>query len=224
MSGGSAEAPGRPVVALGDESVPVGRIFCIGRNYAEHVREMGAEPPSSPVMFLKPAESLLEVGRPIPFPRHGRDLEHEVELVLLLGNRGAGWERVEGVGLGLDLTLRDIQARAKRAGLPWETAKAFEASAPVGPLQPPSGRRRFRFECRVNGELRQRADTDRMLFGVPELIAALGRVWRLRRGDLLFTGTPEGVGPLVPGDRVTVASEQLGACSWSVEPPETTDS
>lgn len=209
-----------PNVRVDGRAHEVRRVFCIGRNYADHVREMGNAPPSAPVIFMKPPSSLVAAGCAIRFPSHGAELHHEAEIVVLIGGAGSGWARVAGVGLGLDLTLRDVQARLKQSGLPWEAAKAFESSAPIGDLVSPGhlpDPEALRFECRVNGELRQRGDSADMTRSVPELIEAIGSVWELAAGDLIFTGTPAGVGPLVPGDRVEVEGPGLGKFAWVIE-------
>ena len=201
------------------------RVFCIGRNYAAHVAELDNELPDAPVVFLKPAQSLVPLGARVPIPRHGGGLQQEAELVLLLGrdrnpsSESDAWDLVAGVSLGFDLTLRELQSRLKREGLPWEAAKAFEASAPVGSFVPVTAlqnRDRIQFECSVNGELRQQADTALMLFPVPRLLVELGRIWRLRAGDLVFTGTPAGVGSLAAGDRIEVSSAQIGSFAWDL--------
>lgn len=199
------------------------RIFCVGRNYAAHAREMGAERPQSPVFFMKPGSSRVSPGR-LALPSGQGRVDFEGELVLLLsGNR----ERpVAGVGLGVDLTLRERQAELKRQGLPWEVAKAFDGSALVSPLSPfrgelDDGIAAIQLETRVNGELRQQASATDMLFRPSELLAHLGRYWQLRPGDLLFTGTPEGVGPVCPGDviemRAVTQEGVLGPFQWQLE-------
>lgn len=208
------------MIGVGDLQVEPCRVFCIGLNYADHVREMGNRPPREPVVFMKPRESLVPAGSVIPFPGHGEELHHEAEIVLALsGKMSLGWDGVLGVGLGLDLTLRDVQARLRSAGLPWEAAKAFEGSAPLGGFVRPqdlADRDAVGFECRVNGELRQTGNTSDLVFDVPALVAALSRVWRLRPGDLVYTGTPAGVGPLRPGDRIEVAGEEIGTFAWEI--------
>lgn len=210
------------MIDIGDTRIEPCRVFCIGMNYGAHVHEMGGRIPEQPVVFMKPRESLVPAGTTIPFPAHGQELHHEAEMVVAIGDAQAmGWERVAGVGLGLDLTLRDLQSRLKAAGLPWEPAKAFEGSAPLGGFVRPrelADPDALRFECRVNGELRQVGETADLLFPVPDLLAALSRVWRLRTGDLVYTGTPSGIGPLRPGDRVEVASDEIGIFTWHIGP------
>jgi len=184
---------------------PVRRIFCIGRNYAAHAREMGAEAPAEPVVFMKPPQSLVAPG-PVQLPRGRGAVHHELELVVALDESGPA-----GMALGLDLTLREEQAALKRAGLPWERCKAFEQSAALGPfVAPPDDWQALQFE----GRRHQAADTANMLFGVAQLLDWLGRHWTLRPGDLVYTGTPEGVGPVVPGDRFRVAGEGFETSEW----------
>lgn len=199
------------------------RIFCIGRNYADHAREMGGAPPSEPVIFMKPATSLITEGMPLNLPRGRGSVHHETELVLALGREGAdlGPESalalVAGVSVGLDLTLRDEQNRLKKDGNPWELAKAFDGSAVVGRFVAAP----FKFDpqalglrCTVSGELRQQGNTRDMVFSIGELLSFLSRRWRLLAGDLVYTGTPAGVGPLIPGDQVEVEAEHVGRFVW----------
>ncbi|HKV96417.1 MAG TPA: fumarylacetoacetate hydrolase family protein [Gammaproteobacteria bacterium] len=201
------------------------RIFCIGRNYAEHVKEMGAPRPSEPVMFMKPATSLVREGEPLVLPKDQGSVHHEMELVVAIGREGVqiptsqALNYVAGVTLGIDLTLRDLQSKLKQAGQPWERAKSFDGSAPVGKFTAWSGQtdiQSIEMRCTVNGALRQHGNTRDMLFPVAEIIAFLSRYWRLLPGDLIFTGTPVGVGPLVSGDRISIESPQIGGFSWNV--------
>ncbi|HET6912419.1 MAG TPA: fumarylacetoacetate hydrolase family protein [Rhodanobacteraceae bacterium] len=189
---------------------PVHRIYCIGRNYAEHAKEMGAEVVSrgNPVFFLKPADAIV-TGTEVPYPSVTKELHHEVEMVVALSSGGRDIDAsraldcVFGYGVGLDLTRRDLQAAAKAKGLPWDTAKAFDASAPVSALRAASEighPARARLSLRVNGEVRQDTDVADMIFPVADIIAELSKLFELRAGDLIFTGTPAGVGPLARGD------------------------
>jgi fumarylpyruvate hydrolase len=188
----------------------VHRIYCIGRNYAEHAREMGADVVSrgNPVFFLKPADAIVPGGE-VPYPSVTKELHHEVVMVVALSSGGRdidaarALECVFGYGVGLDLTRRDLQAAAKAKGLPWDTAKAFDASAPVSALRAASEighPSRARLSLRVNGEVRQDTDIADMIFSVADIIAELSKLFELRAGDLIFTGTPAGVGPLARGD------------------------
>jgi len=199
------------------------RVFCIGRNYAEHATEMGAPKPAEPVVFMKPATSLVAEGQPLVLPKGQGSVHHEMELVVAIGNEGAdipaaaALGHVAGVTLGVDLTLRDLQSRLKQAGQPWELSKSFDGSAAIGkfiswPAQ--SDIQNINMRCTVNGALRQQGNTREMLFPVATIIAFLSRYWRLLPGDLIYTGTPAGVGPLVPGDRVGIESTEIGRFQW----------
>ncbi len=190
---------------------PVHRIYCVGRNFAEHAREMGAEVDrGTPVFFMKPADAVVIDGN-VPYPTATADLHHEVELVVALGRDADGvvpvadaLDLVFGYSVGLDLTRRDLQARAKDKRLPWDTSKGFDASAPLAPIVPvartgrePAGR----LWLEVNGGLRQQAPLSEMVFGVAEIIHELSALFALRAGDLVFMGTPAGVAALSRGDR-----------------------
>jgi fumarylpyruvate hydrolase len=207
---------------------PVRRIFCVGRNYADHVREMGNDPKSEPpIFFTKPADAVVENGASISYPLNTADLHHEVELVLALGEGGAAisearaLECIWGYGVGCDLTRRDRQAEAKKGGTPWDVAKAFDQSAPVGALTPVRGGAPLyavRIWLAVNGVSKQEGDLAQMIWSPAEIIAALSLSWRLMPGDLIFTGTPAGVGPLNPGDRVECGVAGLTTLSFSIAP------
>ena len=200
---------------------PVHRIYCIGRNYADHAKEMGATADrSQPVFFLKPADAIVAEGGDIPYPQATTDLHHEVEMVVALAGGGRdiavdrALEHVYAYGVGLDLTRRDLQAIAKTKSLPWDSAKAFDRSAPVSALRPVTDLhhpRAARLTLSVNGTLRQRADIAHMVFSVPEIIHELSKLWELVPGDLVFTGTPAGVAALVRGDRFRAELEGIAA-------------
>lgn len=207
-----APPPVPSVPIIGSQArFPVRRIFCIGRNYAEHAREMGATVDrGQPVFFLKPADALVTDGADVPYPPATRQLHHEVEMVLALGagGRDLDAQRAAAIvlahGVGLDLTRRDLQARCKAAGLPWDIAKAFDHSAPISALHPVTAARPAAdavLSLEVNGIERQRASIDAMIWPVAEILAELSRLFELRPGDLVFTGTPAGVAELHPGDR-----------------------
>ncbi len=220
----------RPGVAVAETAArfPVRRIFCVGRNYADHVREMGSDPKSEPpVFFTKPADAVVENGSAIAYARNTANLHHEVELVVALGSGGAeiaeiaALDHVWGYGVGVDLTRRDRQGEAKQAGAPWDVAKAFDQSAPVGALTPAlaCGRKTAgRIWLSVNGEIRQDADLSQMIWSIPEIIAALSCFWVLQAGDLIFTGTPAGVGPLRVGDAVACGIDGLTPLQFSIGP------
>lgn len=204
----------------------ISRIFCIGRNYREHAHELQNAVPEKPVIFMKPPACLVPNGVSISFPSFGHQLHHEVEVVVMIGKKGKVTDErqavdyINGVTLGLDLTLRDVQQELKQKGLPWEKAKAFEQSAPIGEFtQYHNGidLNNISFSCTVNGQIRQSGNTKDMIFSIPVLLVALSTIWTLQPGDLLFTGTPAGVGPLNRGDTIAVSSHQLGNYSWVIE-------
>ena len=201
------------------------RIFCVGRNYAEHAKELGnlmPAPSSTPIIFMKPVTSLVQ-GDTLVLPKDLGAVHHEMELVLQLGRGGsaipesAALAHVAAASLGLDLTLRDEQARLKQAGSPWELAKAFDGAAALGSFTSAGGLdlQALDMRCTVNGVLRQQGNTRDMLYPVATIISFLSRRWRLLPGDLIYTGTPAGVGPLVPGDRIEISSPALGSFAWT---------
>jgi acylpyruvate hydrolase len=200
----------------------VNRIFCIGKNYAEHISELGHVDDGQCLIFMKPPSSVVPAGAPIPLPRNRGSIHHEAELVIRLSGGGAdipaarALAHIDAITLGLDLTLRDLQAGLKQRGAPWELAKAFDGAAPLGDWTPYKGQdlQALEFTCHVNGALRQSGNTADMLFPVPRLIHILSTTWALQPGDVVFTGTPAGVGPLVPGDRVTLESAAMGRFEW----------
>jgi 2-keto-4-pentenoate hydratase/2-oxohepta-3-ene-1,7-dioic acid hydratase in catechol pathway len=202
------------------------RIFCIGKNYAEHVAELsqpGEANDGDCVMFMKPASAQVAEDEPIVLPRGLGSVHHEAELVVMLTGGGRdipedeALDCVAGLTLGLDLTLRDLQTRLKSRGEPWERAKAFDCSAPLGDFKPYLAQdlQALSFTCHVNGQLRQQGHTRDMRYTVARQIHLLSQLWALAPGDVLFTGTPKGVGPLNPGDTVTLASPTLGHYSWN---------
>ncbi|HPR65111.1 MAG TPA: fumarylacetoacetate hydrolase family protein [Thermoanaerobaculia bacterium] len=198
----------RTIYREGTAPVEAGRIFCLTRNYAAHAKEMGADPTKLPSIFMKPATAIvqLEADRDVPVthPSHGKDLHHEVELVMLCLNPD---DNRYAFGVGVDLTLRDIQADLKARSLPWEAAKAFDQSAPVGSFFEAHllNRETLRIELYVNEELRQSGTVDQMIIPLEEIPSYVGRIFPLRPGDLIFTGTPEGVASIQRGDRVEIS-------------------
>ncbi|HET7126206.1 MAG TPA: fumarylacetoacetate hydrolase family protein [Lysobacter sp.] len=201
----------------GGGTFPVHRIYCVGRNFAEHAREMGASAPASkaergtPVFFLKPADAIVVDGI-VPYPPGTNDLQHEVELVVALGrdappgaiDAGDAMALVLGVGVGLDLTRRDLQSAAKTKGLPWDTGKAFDHAAPLSelvPLAEAGDLDALDLALEVNGETRQHGVLADLIWNVAEILHELSKFYALRAGDLVFMGTPAGVAPLHPGDR-----------------------
>lgn len=188
------------------------KILCIGRNYAAHIAEMRSETPDEPVIFDKPSTALLPDGQPFVYPTFSQDIHHEIELVLRVSAGGKdiavadAARHYDAIGLGIDFTARDLQAKAKAKGLPWTTAKAFDGSAPIGrvfrPVSDFADLKNITFSLRVNGEERQRGTSSLMIHSFDEMVSYVSRYITLEPGDLLFTGTPEGVGPVRPGDKL----------------------
>ena len=188
------------------------RIFAIGRNYAAHIAELNNERPDEPVIFTKPDTAVLRNNEPFYYPEFSKDIHHEVEIVLRVAREGKYIEEkfahkyYDKIGLGIDFTARDLQQKAKDKGLPWAIAKGFNGSAPVSDFRPVSDfpdLSDITFRLEVNGEKRQEGNTSLMLFPFDYIISYLSRFFTLKAGDLIFTGTPEGVGPVVVGDRLT---------------------
>jgi fumarylpyruvate hydrolase len=206
-----ASVPVRIPVRHSAQTFPVHRVYCIGRNYHEHAREMGVQVEQDvPVFFMKPADALCR-QEAVPYPTATDDLHHEVELVLALGSGGAQLDEataencIIGYALGIDLTRRDLQAKAKKNGTPWDSAKGFDHSAPISELLLKSEVGRLHsagISLHVNGALRQSDDLSNMARSPAQVVAALSQFWTLAAGDVVFTGTPAGVGPLHRGDRV----------------------
>jgi fumarylpyruvate hydrolase len=208
-----------PVAGTG-ESFPVSRVYCVGRNYAEHAVEMGHDPDRElPFFFAKPADAVVPKGGTLPFPTATEDLHHEIELVVALGEGGSDLSTsdalscVFGYAVGLDMTRRDLQAEAKKAGRPWDMAKGFDRSAPISAVRPASEighPERGSIWLRVNDELRQEGDLNQQIWKVPETIAYLSTLVEVRPGDLIMTGTPKGVGPVSRGDRLMGHIDEVG--------------
>lgn len=193
------------------EEISVGKILCLGRNYADHAKEMHADVPERPVVFLKPSSGIIHDGEDITIPKLSREVHHEVELVVAIGKTGKHISRknandfILGYGVGLDMTLRDLQNEAKDKGLPWSVAKGFDTSAPVSDIIPVSMVQQpseLEIRCKVNGVLRQSSGVDKMIFSVEDVISYLSTIFTLERGDLIFTGTPAGVGKVDSGDQI----------------------
>jgi fumarylpyruvate hydrolase len=213
-------------VISSDDRFPVRRIFCVGRNYAEHVREMGGDPRDElPIFFTKPADALVAGVAQVPYPPGTQDLHHEVELVVALRRGGIriavadALNHVYGYAVGNDLTRRDLQLQARQKGLPWDMSKGFDASAQISRIHtvdqvghPASGA----IWLKVNGEFRQQSTLQQMIWSVPEIISTLSALVQLQAGDLLFTGTPDGVGPLVVGDEVSAGIEGLDRLEFAI--------
>jgi len=226
-AGGWAWEPApRPAldIAGSERRFPVRRIYCVGQNYRAHAQEMGGSGREPPFFFAKPADAVCTAPA-VPYPPQTQDLHHEVELVVALHGGGrdiepaAALSHVFGYAVGVDLTRRDLQAAAKKSGRPWTTAKGFDHSAPVSPLQP-ADRCGHPFSAaiglEVNGEQRQEGNTADMTWSVPEIIVELSRFFELRAGALIFTGTPAGVGPLRPGDRVACRIEGVASLEFEI--------
>lgn len=200
------------------ERVPVGKLLCVGRNYADHAREMGATAPAEPFFFLKPATAVVPSGGDIEMPPGIGAVHHEVEISALIGTRARrvaeadALRHVQGYALALDMTARDLQAKAKKEGLPWTLAKGLDTFAPLGEFAPASAvpdPQALTFELAVNGDVRQRGNAQDMVHGVAALIAYASRFITLEPGDVLLTGTPAGVGPVQDGDRLVARAAGL---------------
>ena len=196
------------------------KIICIGRNYAEHAKEMKSEVPTEPVFFMKPDTALLKDNEPFYFPDFTKDLHHEIEVVLKISKVGKhiaeafAHKYYEELSLGIDFTARDLQAQCKAKGLPWEKAKSFDGSAPIGKFVKKSelgDLQNLHFELSINNELRQKGNTSDLLFSFDKVIAYVSQFVTLKVGDLIYTGTPEGVGPVAIGDKLkgTLNGEEL---------------
>jgi fumarylpyruvate hydrolase len=196
------------VISGSEQRFQVRRIYCVGRNYADHAREMGNDPSRDlPFFFGKPADAVVGSGR-LPFPSHTAELHHEVELVIALHGRGANVAVTDaaamifGYAVGIDLTRRDLQAEAKKTGRPWDMAKGFDRSAPIGPIRPGIPPSAGSISLSINGQMRQSGNLKNMIWTVAEIITALSGYVELAPGDLIFTGTPAGVGPIKRGETV----------------------
>jgi uncharacterized protein (TIGR00369 family) len=228
--------PGRPERAASSpyvvrgrsgERLRVGKIVAVGRNYADHIVEMGNRPESPPVLFTKPATAIVHDGGEVRIPPDAGEVHHEVEMVVVIGKSGRAiheddaMSHVLGYAVGLDMTLREVQAEAKRKGEPWALAKGFDTSAPISTVtsrEEVGDGSGLELTLEVNGERRQAGNTSQMLHPVPALIAAASRWLTLERGDLLFTGTPAGVGPVRAGDVLEAALEKVGTLRVTIAP------
>lgn len=220
--------PAQAAVAIvgRSERFPVHRIYCVGRNYAAHAREMGKDPEREPPFFFaKPADAVVANGVDVSYPTRTSDLHHEIELVVALGKGGTNiqaaraLEHVFGYAVGLDLTRRDLQAEAKDKGRPWDTAKGFDHSAPISAITPSSAALSGKIWLKVNDTLRQQGLLADMIWSVPEIIAELSTLFALAPGDLIFTGTPAGVAAIQPGDRLEGGVDGLETLRISIARP-----
>lgn len=231
MTAFAIPAPAQPSVAIAgsDSRFPVRRIFCVGRNYAAHARELGNDERDPPFFFTKPADAVADSGSTIPYPPLTKNLHHEIELVVAIGRAGfrlapgTALSHVWGYGVGVDLTRRDLQEVAKKAARPWDWSKAFDRSAPCGPLvpaektgHPASGR----IWLAVNGTVKQDGDLAELIWPVADIVAICSEAVELQPGDLIFTGTPAGVGPLAAGDTVTGGVDGIGSIEISIGAPQ----
>lgn len=209
---------------------PIHRIYCVGRNYEEHAREMGFTGREPPFFFAKPADAVLPVPDGVtgslPYPGETADLHHEIELVVAIGRRGSRIAAADaqpyiwGYAVGLDMTRRDLQGAMKKQGRPWEIGKGFDFSAPIGSVRPIAGTGeivRGRIWLGVNGAIRQDSDVDRLIWSVNETIEHLSKYFELQPGDLVFTGTPAGVAAVVPGDLMEGGIEGVGTIRVAIE-------
>jgi fumarylpyruvate hydrolase len=217
-------APAVVPIAGSEDMFPVHRIYCVGRNYADHAKEMGATGREAPFFFMKPADAVLPVAHDtvgvMPYPPMTRDLHHEIELVVAIGRGGSNIPAAEamshvwGYAVGLDMTRRDLQGEAKKQGRPWSTGKGFDCSAPIAPIYPVAQATHMTQEAvislNVNGEKRQEGALGAMIWNVAETIEHLSKYFTLQPGDLIFTGTPAGVGAVQPGDTLEGRIEGLG--------------
>jgi len=215
-------------IAGSDKLFPVRRIWCVGRNYVEHIREMGQDERLPPFYFAKPADAVVPDGATVPYPSLTKDMHHEVELVVALKSGGRNikvdkaLDTIWGYGVGIDLTRRDLQIASRNQQRPWEIGKAFDASAPCGPLRPASeighpNKGRITLKC--NGNIRQDGDLNQMIWNVPEIIANLSEMVELVAGDIVMTGTPSGVAATVAGDKLECEIEGVGALTVVIGPP-----
>jgi len=217
-------------VAGGDDQFPVRRVICVGRNYEAHAREMGKDPTREPPFFFtKPADAIVPNGSVVPYPPETKNFHYEMELVFVIGKDGfeipedKALDHVYGYAAGIDLTRRDLQLAARDLGRPWDWGKSFDNSAPITAIQPaakighPS---KGRIWLKVNGETKQDADIADLIWDVPEIVAFASRSIRLKAGDVIMTGTPAGVGPIVVGDKVEGGVEGVGDISITIAPPE----
>lgn len=218
-------APAQPAVAVvgGDAAFPVHRIYCVGRNYVDHAKEMGHTGREAPFFFMKPADAILPVAEgatgELPYPEYTQDFQHEMELVVAIGKGGShisvddAMQHVWGYALGLDMTRRDLQGEAKKLGRPWDTGKAFEHSAPIGPITPAAQAGdigKAAISLQVNGVVRQASTIDMLIWNVAETIADLSKYFTLQPGDLIYSGTPAGVAAVQRGDELVGSIAGLG--------------
>ena len=202
-----------------NKEYPIGKILCIGRNYAEHIKELGNETPEAPVIFMKPSTSVIFEGESVVIPSYSSDCHHEAELAVLIGKGGKNIpaaqarEHIAGYGVAIDLTLRDVQAELKKKGLPWDIAKGFDTACPLSDFveaQTVTDPQNLQIRLTVNDQLRQNGNTSMMIHTIPAIISHMSGIFTLEPGDVILTGTPAGVGPLRFGDRVVAEIPGIG--------------
>ncbi|MES2206875.1 MAG: fumarylacetoacetate hydrolase family protein [Pseudomonadota bacterium] len=223
--------PVQPSIAVqgSTDRFPIRRVFCVGRNYAAHAKEMGSDPTREPpFFFMKPADAVIPASGEIPYPPLTADFHHEIELVVAIGTGGINIKRedalqcVWGYGVGVDLTRRDLQAAAKKQGHPWDWAKGFDASAPCSAIYPVTAvghPKSARIWLEVNGTLKQEGNMSDLIWPVADIISTISQAVALQPGDLIYTGTPSGVGALLPGDQVRGGVEGITDFTFSIKKP-----
>ena len=221
--------PPQPAIAVAgsDEKFPVKRIWCVGRNYEEHIKEMGHDVRDPPFFFAKPADALVDDGKTVPYPSLTKDYQHEIELVVAMKSGGRNIKAADalshvwGYGVGLDMTRRDLQIASRKKERPWEVGKAFDNSAPCGPLVPASKVKdpnKGRISLKVNGTVKQEGDLAQMIWNVQEVIEKLSEMVELGAGDIIMTGTPAGVAAVVVGDELECEIDGIGKLTATIGP------
>ncbi|MCZ6627089.1 MAG: fumarylacetoacetate hydrolase family protein [SAR324 cluster bacterium] len=207
------------------EPIPVGKIICMGRNYVAHIEELNNEPPGAPMFFIKPATAMVPLEEPIRIPSYSKKARHELELALIMGkplfqaSEEEVYPAIAGYAVAVDVTLQDVQDRLKEKGHPWEIAKGFNGACPISEFVPASAvsdPQDLMITMRVNGEQRHNDSTKLMIYKIPQIVAAASQYFTLEIGDIVLTGTPAGVGPLEPGDKLEMEIAQVGAYNSSV--------
>lgn len=215
-----APAPQASVAVTGTQDrFPVHRIYCVGRNYADHAKEMGGDPEREPpFFFMKPADAVVASGATIPYPSRTTNFHHELELVIAIGKGGShipvekALDHIYGYAVGNDLTRRDLQTAMRNIGRPWDVSKGFDRAGPIGAIRPVTAGGHVlkgRMYLKVNGAIRQDSDVSQLIWSVPEIVAELSTYYTLEPGDLIYTGTPAGVGPLKSGDVIEAGIDGL---------------
>jgi 5-carboxymethyl-2-hydroxymuconate isomerase len=208
-----------------DKKIRVGKILCVGQNYKKHINELKSIKSKNPLIFMKPSTSIINEGTSIILPEFSEEVHHETELALLIGKRGKNipkgkWkEHVVGVGIALDLTLRDIQNEAKKNGHPWTICKGFDGSCPLSKftsLERITDIQKLKIQLHINNELRQNGYTGDMIWSIDQLMVFISRIFTLEEGDIILTGTPEGVGKLNPGDHLNAEISEIGSMNFTV--------